>query len=296
VPSLPDPSLLSTNFRNGTDNLDTHPNAHNDTNTFLRDVIEALGSGVTGVFDTLDERLASFGGKNPLMGDFNQLGWTFSPVTQAMPTSLTSVYTCPAGKKAIPLSMFVQNTTAGGLTYSGNIVPSGGSTSVNNQFANAVAVGANSLVSFNGGLLQAGDSIWLSASGAGLNIHLAMLVMDASEPLVLATLSQVPNADTFLYECPAGKQVIVGLNTLFGTRGFFSNTSGGSVSLDHKIKPSGGAITWMDRFAISANASPLTLFGGLIAVLNAGDQVYVNATAASAINVWAVFIEQPIGG
>lgn len=93
-------------------------------------------------------------------------------------TTVTTVYTVPAGKKAMILDYpRVFNTTAAAITFTVYFVPSGGTAGSTNQFFTA-SVGAEAGSSpnpFGAVILNSGDSVQVVGSAAGCNFWLPVL-------------------------------------------------------------------------------------------------------------------------
>ena len=92
----------------------------------------------------------------------------------AISTSPTvdTLYTTPALSRSIVKDMDIANTTAASLTVTVYLVESGGSPGASNTLIPGMTVPANGMIQWTGSqVLNAGDSIRATASGAGLTIN-----------------------------------------------------------------------------------------------------------------------------
>lgn len=88
---------------------------------------------------------------------------------QGAPTAETTMYTTPAGGKTKVTQIIVCNTTAGALTASLSMVPSGGGAGAANRILAAKSIPANDTLVFDiDQVLHAGDFLSGLGSGAGL--------------------------------------------------------------------------------------------------------------------------------
>lgn len=86
-----------------------------------------------------------------------------------LPNSIAAQYTCPAASAVIVRHVVFNNTTAGAVTVTAEVVPNGGSAGAAAQIMSAVSIAANTpYVSpeFSGIVLNAGDTIQCFASAA----------------------------------------------------------------------------------------------------------------------------------
>ena len=89
----------------------------------------------------------------------------------AITTGVTTLYTTPALTRTFVKDMDVSNTTAGALNLRVFFVPSAGAAATTNAIFYDVAISANSTTQWLGTqILNAGDTIQIQASGAGLTI------------------------------------------------------------------------------------------------------------------------------
>ena len=86
-----------------------------------------------------------------------------------LPSTVATQYTVPTGSTVRISAFTICNTTAGALTYTIHLVPSGGSVSDANMIAGVISVAANATVSVAvaiGQVLVAGDTLRAFASAA----------------------------------------------------------------------------------------------------------------------------------
>ncbi len=86
-----------------------------------------------------------------------------------LPNAVAIQYTCPAATQIIVRHVVFCNTTAGAITVSAEIVPSGGSTGAAAQILDAFSIAAHTAYvspEFSGVVLKSGDTIQCFASAA----------------------------------------------------------------------------------------------------------------------------------
>lgn len=89
----------------------------------------------------------------------------------AITTGVTTLYTVPAGARALLKEFNIVNTTAGAITARVFLVPSGGSAGTGNAFIYDVSIAANGNHIYNGiQVMNAGDFMQIQAASAGLTI------------------------------------------------------------------------------------------------------------------------------
>lgn len=89
----------------------------------------------------------------------------------AITASVTTLYTVPASTRAFVKDIDIANTTAGALNVRVFLVPSAGAAATTNALFYDVAMAANSTMQWVGvQILNAGDTIQVQASAAGLTI------------------------------------------------------------------------------------------------------------------------------
>jgi hypothetical protein len=92
----------------------------------------------------------------------------------AISTSPTvdTIYTVPSLARAIVKDIDISNTTGGPLTVTVYLVESGGSPGASNTLIPTISIAANTAFQWIGTqILNAGDSLRTTASGAGLTIN-----------------------------------------------------------------------------------------------------------------------------
>ena len=89
----------------------------------------------------------------------------------AIGTSVSTLYTVPASKRALLKEFSIANTTAASINARVFLVPSGGSAGTSNAFIYDMPVAANNALQYNGvQVINAGDTIQVQASAVGLTI------------------------------------------------------------------------------------------------------------------------------
>jgi hypothetical protein len=89
----------------------------------------------------------------------------------AITTSVTTLYTVPASTRAFVKNLDIVNTSAGPLTYRVFLVPSAGSAGTGNALFYDFSIDTKENIQWTGTqILNAGDTIQIQASGAGITI------------------------------------------------------------------------------------------------------------------------------
>jgi hypothetical protein len=89
----------------------------------------------------------------------------------AITTSVTTLYTVPASTRAFVKNLDIVNTSAGPLTYRVFLVPSAGSAGTGNALFYDFLIDTKENIQWTGTqILNAGDTIQIQASGAGITI------------------------------------------------------------------------------------------------------------------------------
>lgn len=87
----------------------------------------------------------------------------------ALVAAQTTQYTVPASRQDVIKDIELCNTTAGALTVTVNIVPTGNSAGTANAILQAVSIPANQTLHWTGTVvMNAGDFISTAASGTGI--------------------------------------------------------------------------------------------------------------------------------
>lgn len=85
----------------------------------------------------------------------------------------TLAYTVPTGYKTDVVDICISNTTAGALTCTLHLVPSGVAVGATNILLPTVSIAANSILQWTGTqTLMTGDFIQVIGSGAGLTMNI----------------------------------------------------------------------------------------------------------------------------
>ena len=205
-----------------------------------------------------------------------------------------TIYTVPAGRKALVLSTQIFNPTGGAIN---NIqyVNVGGTQM---RIRNGVALAANSTVQYAVGVvLNAGDYYIINTGGAGLNCFTKIVEYDDMMTAYKTIFAANPAATATLYTVPAGKSAIIlnnQHNAIFTNGNVnMTNDSGGTRVYNWYQVSSGGSPGTSNQItaAISvANANEnLALASG---ILNAGDYIAINIdTATTGHVVWFTILE-----
>lgn len=211
-----------------------------------------------------------------------------------------TVYTCPAGKRALIGAPSFQETLGVSVTVTmkatlgGTLYTLGATTTVN---AHASAGGASIDL-----VLEAGESVQASVNSNGVVCSLRVTEFDASNTQVVCPrLTSFSAGANTLYTCPAGKNAIMlgsssswpSSSTIGGMK--FLNQSGATRTLRYSNVPSGGSAA-SNQFYSTASftvnngvLSGATMHG---AQFEAGDFLNINVDAGDATQLaWTVLYE-----
>ena len=91
----------------------------------------------------------------------------------AMTTSTSTLFTVQSGSQYTVTDIEIANTSAGSLTYSVYLVPSGGTAAASNALFGTVSIAANTTFQWKGAqVIQAGGTIQAIGSATTLTIHI----------------------------------------------------------------------------------------------------------------------------
>jgi len=89
----------------------------------------------------------------------------------AITTGVTTLYTVPASTRGFVKNLDIINTSAGALTYRVFLVPSAGTAGTSNALFYDFSIDTKENIQWTGTqILNAGDTIQIQASGAGITI------------------------------------------------------------------------------------------------------------------------------
>jgi hypothetical protein len=89
----------------------------------------------------------------------------------AITTGVTTLYTVPASTRSFVKNLDIVNTSAGALTYRIFLVPSAGTAGTGNALFYDFPINSKENIQWTGTqILNAGDTIQIQASGAGITI------------------------------------------------------------------------------------------------------------------------------
>jgi hypothetical protein len=97
-------------------------------------------------------------------------------VQVAVATAATTQYTVPASRQDVIKDYEVCNTTGAAITFTFNVVPTGGSASTANQVLSSASIPANQTFHWTGTIvMNAGDFLSTAASATGLTLTVSGL-------------------------------------------------------------------------------------------------------------------------
>jgi hypothetical protein len=234
-------------------------------------------------------------------GFFGRMPNPTTPKAYINSTAATSndVYTVPAGRSALVISLTVANFGANNPNYYAQFKTGG----TYYQITATVAVGATptntAVVNFGNLLLLSGEILSLHADAIGMSAWFSVIEFDtATSNLVRGLITSLANGANTLYTVSAGKtsrllpRVGAGTasNILSGNVNVFNDTAG-AITYTYYAVPSGGSAGVANEFAsasIGAGAANFALpFNGN---LGAGDFIEVSTSGAGG-TAWVVAIE-----
>lgn len=216
-------------------------------------------------------------------------------------TGENDLYTVPAGRKAIVVSVNIWNISG----TSPNVISKikNGSNyfraSATTASTSGTAVTLRSIIP-----LDAGESFSLNFStGIAANVAISIIEFDANSPVAFAKiLGTLINGDNTLYTCPAGYtatpltllDISKAGSTGVGTVNF-GNESGGSLTLITNLVPSGGTAGSTNKMSSGSASNNAVTSANMPCSLEAGDFLSVNTGSNSASQcVWGIFFESPL--
>lgn len=210
--------------------------------------------------------------------------------------SNTIIYTCPAGKRAYPLSFVIRNPTGSTINYL-TYLRTGGvdyqiyGTAVSTLAANTTqAISQLSTNNFGFALsyiLEAGESIVFN--GNGLNVFITMFEYANNVP-VFSSRSFLGSTTNVIYTVPANKKARIGVNSIVQNGIFYRNNGGASTATCYAV-PSGGSPGSTNQYGTTTTSFAAPQYfnqaQGSQLVLNSGDFIQINLTAAISGVAWA---------
>lgn len=194
--------------------------------------------------------ITSSGADLLVQGQYVAAGWPLLPNMTATVIHAENVgagdidlFTVPAGKKAM-VSCSAFNNAGTTTTWFGQVKNSGTYYHLSTVVSTATLVNSNG-GSFNAYVYEAGETISINTSQAGLNVFAAVFLFDASAPIKTAKLFSFSSGDNTVYTCPAGKVAYS-----LGYNNFFNGVSAPNMTI---INQTGGAITYTWNSVKSGN-------------------------------------------
>jgi hypothetical protein len=211
------------------------------------------------------------------------------------------VYTVPANRSALVISLVAANFGANNPTYFPQI-KSGGTYY---QIAASASVGAtpqNAVIfALSPFLLAAGEILSLNASAIGMSAWFSVIEFDsATTNITRGFITSLANGNNTLYTVPAGKTARVmprigpatAANVLSGAPSVM-NLSGGALTYIFYAVPNAGATGVTNEFSTTTAVASGSLASGIHdGNLGAGDFFVVNTSGGGATQTaWVVMIE-----
>jgi hypothetical protein len=192
-----------------------------------------------------------------------------------------TVYTCPVGKRAILEGGVHINNPAGiAITWDAWIVPGGGGPGDANELHHAThAIGASTLL-ITGGVLNAGDSLRVKASAAGLHLAFGIHEVSTASAAHSKIYAPIDVVDTLLHTVPGNRSSQLGN----GIAIVGHNWGAASVELTLKAQVNGSApLVPFYKRTLGADITTNLLSAGL--TLGPGARLWAIASAAT-VNVF----------
>lgn len=206
------------------------------------------------------------------------------------------LYTVPSGKKLlVSYQLNFYNNTAGSLDIYLAIKVSGTYYKISNTSTIAANTSAGAQLP-SVIVLNAGETIAVVTTGAGVNVALQLHEFSDTEKIKTERILSLASGDNTLYTVPANKKAIIlsTTNYITGNPGTISvsNYSGGTRTLKFYSVKSGNAIS--DSYKIAGNTSisnNATGSGNVNQSLTDGDFLALNTNAASNQVAWVTLFE-----
>lgn len=208
-----------------------------------------------------------------------------------LPAGDTVLYTAPAGKRALLLSIGGMNPTAGSITWFPEMRTVGGALwqIVGNS---ATGAGAVATTVFPGIILDPGESLFIHTSAAGMNVADGVVEFDATSAFRSVKLFGLATGNQVIYTPPAGKSAWVigqGGTTYNGSSTIIIyNDSPGTGVVNLCFVPSGGPATCaansvneLGTSTLTASARGSVSFAGFL-TLSGNDFLVINVANGSA--------------
>lgn len=220
-----------------------------------------------------------------------------TPKADALASTPTLVYTCPAGKRAMFRQGLVKNTDATNLTEqiiyvvpSGGAAPAGGIAGEQEVGRGTATVAPSAATAVAASLwgMNPGDKLYVWGNKAATWTFFVYETPD-TDRLKVVNIEPILTADGMhaVYTVPAGKQALI-------MNGQMQNSTAASINISTTYTIAGTDFPFLVAFPLGAragNSSVLVNIGQY--VLQAGDQIKLQ-TSADGINVSLLFAEYDI--
>lgn len=203
------------------------------------------------------------------------------------------LYTVPANRAAILSQIITTFNSAGTSTVLFYQIKVGG-TYYRIASDTNLATLSLSLVTAGPMVLNAGESISVNTSQAGINASIKLLEMNPITLLKTIRILSLSNGDNVLYTVPTGKSSNVlptSMSAIDGNTASiqYVNDSGGSRNLTGNGTPNGGSLTQFHAVTIADNTRQAVICPNC---LGAGDSITVNTNSGTATQTaWVNVIE-----
>jgi hypothetical protein len=220
-----------------------------------------------------------------------------------IPSTATTLYTCPSGKKAIVTAAAIYSLNAvGPVAYVGYFVPSGQVAGasyihINTTLATTGVQGAGAALNNVGALLNPGDMIQATGA-ASINAAYTVYEVPVSAPIV-GVSGTLPTAGTVvtLYTCPNGMRADQPHDYFVGNGGTFYNQSTTTTADIRGHYTVNGVNVLLSRNNLAAISTtlwvpfPFMVSSNPVGATTAAVSFALGAGNASPVNYWGIFHE-----
>jgi hypothetical protein len=201
------------------------------------------------------------------------------------------VYTVPANRSALVLSLVVANFGANNPNYFYQFKSGGTYFQINPSAAVGATPTSSAVVNIPSTLLLAGEILSLHADATGMSAWFTVIEFDsATTNITRGFITSLSNGNNTLYTVPAGKTAHamphIGAATsanILAAQLVVFNISGGALTYIAYAVPSGGSTGVTNEFATATGVASGASFGAICpSNLTAGDFIVVNTSGGTA--------------
>lgn len=209
-----------------------------------------------------------------------------------LPSGVTSLYTVPAGRKALVCQSSSFNVGVSNIFWSSQVDTGFGSANLTFRTTNV----NSQLTSLEEGfVLFAGWQLKVNPNNAGLNVNYKVLEFDDSVPFVMPFVFTFSAGDTNIYTVPAGKRALLMNYPLEGVGSGMNPLMVASYAVQSfkwYIVPSGQSVGTQYQLseAVAAGVNNRVSLTFAPVSLDAGDSLVINSTVGNYL-AWVTAFE-----